>query len=279
MGQVSYHLWCLPDTDTNRNRQDLKKELDKLQDMGNRQQELITTSTVDEQGRVQVKLGEYLYYVRAYRKDVLAPDIVSFLLEISMIEETIIHPKRQTIRGRLKVLKYEMKSGQRIPLKGVTFSIYQLGDLQFTRVKDGEFTTDSNGSTILTTDDKGEILVSGLLPEDYRLREQTPLDGFEGLKEDISFSITGEDVVVKEIENHRLPPETPPSSQPPTPKPQPKPKPPSSKPKLPSFLPSTGTEVVAWLSMLGGAIGFIALTIRKNPKKQTPKIDGLVYCS
>lgn len=279
MGQVSYHIWRLPDTDTNRNRQDLKKELDKLQDMGNRQQELITTSTVDEQGRVQVKLGEGLYYVRAYRKDVLAPDIVSFLLEISMIEETIIHPKWQTIRGRLKVLKYEMKSGQRIPLKGVTFSIYQLGDLQFTRVKDGEFTTDSNGSTILTTDDKGEILVSGLLPEDYRLREQTPLDGFEGLKEDISFSITGEDVVVKEIENHRLPPETPPSSQPPTPKPQPKPKPPSSKPKLPSFLPSTGTEVVAWLSMLGGAIGFIALTIRKNPKKQTPKIDGLVYCS
>lgn len=274
MGQVSYHLWRLPDTDTNRNRQDLKKELDKLQDMGNRQQELITTSTVDEQGRVQVKLGEGLYYVRAYRKDVLAPDIVSFLLEISMIEETIIHPKWQTIRGRLKVLKYEMKSGQRIPLKGVTFSIYQLGDLQFTRVKDGEFTTDSNGSTILTTDDKGEILVSGLLPEDYRLREQTPLDGFEGLKEDISFSITGEDVVVKEIENHRLPPETPPSSQPPTPKPQPKPKPPSSKPKLPSFLPSTGTEVVAWLSMLGGAIGFIALTIRKNPKNRLLKLMG-----
>ena len=266
VGQVSYRLWKLSSEEASRDKESLKKELDQRAD-SNWEEQGSRTGLVDDQGRVSIQLADGLYYARAYRKGSPAQDIVSFLLEIPMQDGNIVRPKRQFIRGRLKVFKYEVKSGQKIPLQGVTFSIYQLGDLQFTRIKDGEFTTDSNGTTILTTDEHGEILVSGLLPGDYRLREQRPLAGFDKLTEDISFSIIGEVLVVKEVENHRSPPLTPPSTEPPKPTPPPKPKPPTPKPKLPPFLPSTGTEMVAWVSMLGGAIGFIALTIRKKGKK------------
>lgn len=269
-GNLSYRLWKVAERDSQEDMTKLRDQLD-----GKTVAELDKTYTngsnsnpISSDGSVVVTVPDGIYYVRGMLNGKDETGIVPFMLGVPSDEGTV-YPKRKLERGRIKIFKYESQSGKKIPLAGVQFAIYQVGDLQFTKIKNGSFTTDSNGSSVLTTDTNGEILVSGLLPGDYRLRELKPLPGFELIGEDIPFTIAGNDLVVKEVENKRKPPtpSTTPSTEPSTPPTTP-PSTPPNKPKLPPFLPHTGTEIMASLVVIGGIVGFIGVLLKKKARKE-----------
>lgn len=270
VGNLSYRLWKVAERDSQEDLTTLRNQLDekKLEDLDKAYTTSSNSGNLSADGRATATAPDGIYYVRALLNGKDETGVVPFILGVPT-EEGTIFPKRKLERGRIKVFKYESKSGKKIPLAGVEFAIYQVGDLQFTKIKNGSFTTDSNGTSILTTDTNGEILVSGLLPGDYRLRELKTLPGFELIGEDIPFTIAGNDLVVKEVENKRKPPtpSTTPSTEPSTPPTTP-PSTPPNKPKLPPFLPNTGTEIMASLVVIGGIVGFIGLIVKRKARKE-----------
>lgn len=110
----------------------------------------------------------------------------------------VIHFANRQARKNVKLFKYEEWNKQKTPLAGVTFTLYN-GKGQAI----GEYTTDQNG----------EILVKGLVANNYYFIENAPLESFQSNTDKRAFTVVfkqnapddGETLVVS-VRNYLIPP-------------------------------------------------------------------------
>ncbi|OZH75815.1 LPXTG cell wall anchor domain-containing protein [Enterococcus faecium] len=110
----------------------------------------------------------------------------------------VIHFANRQARKSVKLFKYEEWNKKKTPLAGVNFTLYN-GKNQAI----GEYTTDQNG----------EILVKGLVADDYYFLENAPLESFQPNTDKQAFTVAfkqnapddGETLVVS-VRNYLIPP-------------------------------------------------------------------------
>ncbi|EOV2988460.1 VaFE repeat-containing surface-anchored protein [Enterococcus faecalis] len=110
----------------------------------------------------------------------------------------VIHFANRQARKNVKLFKYEEWNKKKTPLTGVTFTLYN-GKGQAI----GEYTTDQNG----------EILVKGLVANNYYFIENAPLESFQSNTDKQAFTVAfkqnalddGETLVVS-VRNYLIPP-------------------------------------------------------------------------
>ncbi|EGO8434760.1 LPXTG cell wall anchor domain-containing protein [Enterococcus faecalis] len=110
----------------------------------------------------------------------------------------VIHFANRQARKNVKLFKYEEWNKKKTPLAGVTFTLYN-GKGQAI----GEYTTDQNG----------EILVKGLVANNYYFTENAPLESFQPNTGKQAFTVTfkqnapddGETLLVS-VRNYLIPP-------------------------------------------------------------------------
>ncbi|HAZ0693253.1 TPA: VaFE repeat-containing surface-anchored protein [Enterococcus faecium] len=110
----------------------------------------------------------------------------------------VIHFANRQARKNVKLFKYEEWNKKKTPLAGVTFTLYN-GKGQAI----GEYTTDQNG----------EILVKGLVANNYYFIENAPLESFQSNTDKQAFTVAfkqnapddGETLVVS-VRNYLIPP-------------------------------------------------------------------------
>ncbi|WP_368265255.1 SpaA isopeptide-forming pilin-related protein, partial [Enterococcus innesii] len=150
--------------------------------------------------------GTLTYGKNRYRlEEIKAP--VNYVLNqnplvFSIINDTepikVIHFANRQARKNVKLFKYEEWNKKKTPLAGVTFTLYN-GKGQAI----GEYTTDQNG----------EILVKGLVANNYYFIENAPLESFQSNTDKQAFTVTfkqnapddGETLVVS-VRNYLIPP-------------------------------------------------------------------------
>ncbi|MGX7112590.1 prealbumin-like fold domain-containing protein [Gemella cuniculi] len=247
-----YSLWVIPKNDNTNNIGELKEKLDNesTENLKEKYGQPINVK-VNSSNISQIKLEDGLYYARAYVQGKTITDIVPFVFELPSKNENqiTISPKVRLHRGNLKIFKYEIVAENKVPLKGVRFSVYNSKGWQFIKFKNGIYTTDMDGETVLETNEKGEINISDLLPGNYYLREVASLEGFKVLTEDVPVSIVADKTVVKEVENIRIPTD-----------------PPSKEKK--SFLAKTGIQTGILLSVVGLIFSVFAIILVKKKYNQ-----------
>ncbi|EPM6850150.1 VaFE repeat-containing surface-anchored protein [Enterococcus hirae] len=110
----------------------------------------------------------------------------------------VIHFANRQARKNVKLFKYEEWNKKKTPLAGVNFTLYNGKDQAI-----GEYTTDQNG----------EILVKGLVADDYYFLENAPLESFQSNTDKQAFTVAfkqntpddGETLVVS-VRNYLIPP-------------------------------------------------------------------------
>ncbi|MCO5478377.1 VaFE repeat-containing surface-anchored protein, partial [Enterococcus gallinarum] len=150
--------------------------------------------------------GTLTYGKNRYRlEEIKAP--VNYVLNqnplvFSIINDTepikVIHFANRQARKNVKLFKYEEWNKQKTPLVGVTFTLYN-GKGQAI----GEYTTDQNG----------EILVKGLVANNYYFTENAPLESFQPNTGKQAFTVAfkqnapddGETLVIS-VRNYLIPP-------------------------------------------------------------------------
>lgn len=110
----------------------------------------------------------------------------------------VIHFANRQARKNVKLFKYEEWNKKKTPLTGVTFTLYNGKGKAI-----GEYTTDQNG----------EILVKGLVANNYYFIENAPLESFQSNTDKQAFTVAfkqnalddGETLVVS-VRNYLIPP-------------------------------------------------------------------------
>ena len=96
------------------------------------------------------------------------------------------------ITGNIKLIKKDSETGS--TLSGVEFNMFNsAGELMyFAKNQNGEYElTDKNGVSSLVTDNAGIILITKLIPGNYKIQEIKTNSGYNLLKRDIDVSIEG----------------------------------------------------------------------------------------
>lgn len=115
----------------------------------------------------------------------------------------------KTYTWEFKVFKYTMKGETETALAGAVFSLYRdekcTDIIELVKVSDNVYRVatedDKNTTTQITTDDTGKFTIQGLDSDTYYLKEITPPNGFNVLKDPIKVVITNEGKVNPTEEN------------------------------------------------------------------------------
>ncbi|MEW4355206.1 SpaA isopeptide-forming pilin-related protein [Streptococcus pneumoniae] len=196
---ITYSIFKVADTEK---LEDLQKEsLDSLK----QKYPQFEVTKASEVGQRKIELGLGLYYAVALRESDKQPveEISPFLIQIADLSKDItIYPKVHELTGGIKLFKYEIKDGKKIPLAGVTFTLYD-SHHQPVRVKSGQATLDADGVIELVTDEAGEITVQGLVAGTYYFKEIKGLPGYTLPKTTYPVTVEKKAIATIEVENER----------------------------------------------------------------------------
>ncbi|MGX7078013.1 MSCRAMM family protein [Globicatella sp. HMSC072A10] len=143
------------------------------------------TDKTNSQGYTEISLPAGIYYVRALSKNQFNENIQPFFAELPSNHQRI-NPKSTQMNGSLKIIK-QNQAGQ--PLADVGFELYYQNGLTPLLFNSGKFTTDGKGSSLLQTDEKGEIYLEYLPAGQYELKEIKPLTGYRPLAATIKVTV------------------------------------------------------------------------------------------
>lgn len=141
-----------------------------------------------------VKDGEIFYNIDGMKKGKVDPKFT----EIEYGEEY----------GDVKLVK---KSDDGKTLKGVGFKLFSISENgeQSVRLNDaGNYSPQGQKDKVLFTDEKGEIIVSGLPVGNYIFREVKELEGYSIVKKDNKFEIKANTLTELEVINKKVPGKT-----------------------------------------------------------------------
>lgn len=143
------------------------------------------TDKTDNQGYTEITLPAGIYYVRALSKNQFNKNIQPFFAELTSNHQRI-NPKSTQMNGALKIIKQD-QAGK--TLADVEFELYYQNGLTPLLFNEGKFTTDGKGSSLLRTDEKGEIYLEQLPAGQYELKEIKPLTGYRPLTATIKVTV------------------------------------------------------------------------------------------
>lgn len=143
------------------------------------------TDKTDNQGYTEITLPAGIYYVRALSKKQFNDNIQPFFAKLPSNNQRI-NPKSTQMDGALKIIKQD-QAGKL--LAGVGFELYYQNGLTPLLFNKGKFTTDGKGSSLLQTDEKGEIYLEHLPAGQYELKEIKPLTGYRPLATSIKVTV------------------------------------------------------------------------------------------
>lgn len=119
-------------------------------------------------------------------------DSIGKVIELGSLEN---HPDISKILGNVELSKVDQDGKL---LNGVEFELYKIVQGKDEKVGD-KYITDPNG----------KIIVKELELGNYKFVETKPLEGYEKLKEPVTFTIKGSELISLEVKNTKIKPEEP----------------------------------------------------------------------